>query len=129
MLRSRILPLAGVGGLFGLLWWQTSGGAVQPKSRAGKPEDQQMDVSGTMAGLAGTGGANTTENGPGTYDPKDTRLYSRSPDAQSKKNPGKVRDLDQDKLGPVNGPGKDGKHIGDRGSDLPWKRGEGGKGA
>jgi hypothetical protein len=128
-LRGRILPLAGVGGLFALLWTQTRGGAQAPRSHASTPASEQSSVSETLGALGSQGGKNTTDSGPGTYDPKDTKLYSKSPDAQSKKNPGKVRDLDSDKLGPVNAPGKDGKHIGDRDSDLPWKRGEGGKGA
>jgi hypothetical protein len=128
MLRSRALPLAGVAALGALLWRQTSGGVQEPKSRGDTPTSQQSSVSETMQSIAGTGGSNTSENGPGTYDPKDTRLYSKSPDAQSKKNPGKVRPLDKEKLGPVSSV-SGGKHIGDRESDLPWKRDEGGKGA
>ncbi|KAJ9133798.1 hypothetical protein NKR19_g8913 [Coniochaeta hoffmannii] len=129
MLKGRILPLAGVAGLGALLWTQTRGGAQAPRSRTDKPESQQSPVSETLQSIGGQGGQNASDSGPGVYDPKDTRLYSKSPDAQSKKNPGKVRDLDRDKLGPVNPAGNDGKHIGDRDSDLPWKRGEGGKGA
>ncbi|KAB5585693.1 hypothetical protein GE09DRAFT_1277175 [Coniochaeta sp. 2T2.1] len=109
MLKSRLLPLAGVAGLGALFWSQTSGGGQAPKTHASKPADQQAPVSETFQAIGSQGGKNTTDSGPGDYDPKDTRLYSRSPDAQSKKNPD--------------------KHIGDRGSHLPWKRGEGGKGA
>lgn len=130
LLRGRILPLAGVGALGGLLWWQTSGGAQAPKSRTSKPESQQAGISEALQSIGGQGGKNSSDSGPeNNYDHQNTRLYSNSPDAASKKNPGKVRPLDSDKLGPVNNPGNDGKHIGDRDSDLPWKRGEGGKGA
>lgn len=129
-LRGRILPLAGVAGIGALLWTQTRGGAQAPRSRASAPEDKQSGVSEALTGLGWQGGANAAERGRGgDHDPKDTRLYSRSPDASSKKNPEKARPLDRDALGPANPAGSDGKHIGDRDSDLPWKRGEGGKGA
>lgn len=128
-MKSRILPLAGVAGLGALLWTQTRGGAQAPRSRTSTPDSQQSGVSETLQGLGGQGGKNASDSGPEGHDPKDTRLYSKSPDAASKKNPGKVRPLDRDSLGPVNPTGNDGKHIGDRDSDLPWKRGEGGKGA
>lgn len=127
VLRGRMLPLAGVGALGGLLWWQTAGGAQSPKSRSAKPESQQAPVSEALQSIGGQGGKNASDQGAGPGS-KDTRLYSSSPDAASKKNPGKVRPLDKEQLGPVN-PGMDGKHMGDRDSDLPWKRGEGRKGA
>ncbi|OIW27875.1 hypothetical protein CONLIGDRAFT_634205 [Coniochaeta ligniaria NRRL 30616] len=125
LLRNRMLPLAGVAALGSFMLWQTYGGAKEPRSRASKPESQQLPVSETLQSIGGQGGRNAADRESSYNNPhQDTRQYSNSPDAASKKNPGKVRPLDREELGPVN-PGPDGKNIGDRSSDLPWKRGEG----
>jgi len=98
MFRSRVAPalltFAVVGGG---IYWQTAGGMQQPRSRAaGGDSDQQSDVSGTLQAAAGTGGSATRDESEqkalAKHDPKDTRLYSRSQTADSKRSSAKTRD-------------------------------------
>lgn len=125
-MKGRLLPLAGVAALCGFLLHQTWGGANEPRTRASKPPDEQAPVSETLLGASGLGGKSAADRGgpnKNGIDHEDARLWSNSPDALSKKNPAKARDMERDKMGPLP-PGNDGKHIGDRNTDLPWKKGE-----
>ncbi|KAK3937384.1 hypothetical protein QBC46DRAFT_294520 [Diplogelasinospora grovesii] len=127
MIRARAGPLALIAALMGGLLWQTGGGSQQPNSRAaGDPPDKKkkMAISETLQGMGGTGGSTARRQGDLDYDPKDTRIFSNSPSAHSKKNPQKVRDLpgEEDGAGGTGRQGLDGKHIGNRENDLPWKK-------
>ena len=86
MLRNRAVPVAAAAAVGGLLWWQTAGGRNQPVGRA---ERGNLPVSETLQATAGTGGARARDKGD---DPKDTRIASHTPDADSKRSPTKSRD-------------------------------------
>jgi len=96
MLRSRVGPaVAALAIVGGGIFWQTAGGTQQPRSRAVEGEGKS-DVSGSMQGLAGTGGAAARDKDDQEslkqQDPKDTRLYSKSQTADSKRSATKTTD-------------------------------------
>ncbi|KAL2150412.1 hypothetical protein VTH82DRAFT_6975 [Thermothelomyces myriococcoides] len=126
LFASRKGPLMIAAGICGGLLYTTYGGTQQPR-----PRQQQggAGLSEALQGAAGQGGARA-RGGEETealrrYDPKDTRLYSADPTAQSKRNPNKARSDDLSGDGTSPGAGL-GKHIGDRSEgqtgDLAWKR-------
>jgi hypothetical protein len=122
--QNRTVPIAIAAGLFGGLLYFTGGGANQPRPRAANDARGQMDVSGALQSMAGTGGQSARnaeqQDKLSQYDPKDTRIHSADPTAQSKRNPQKVK---SDDMG-GNVSQSQGKHIGDKGKDsgdLPWK--------
>lgn len=94
MMRARAAPLAAVAAGGALLYYQTKGGAKEPRSRTATSPENQSPVGETMAAIAGTGGKNTTKNGPesNVADPKDTHIASKSTDVTTKRNPQKSRD-------------------------------------
>lgn len=128
MYASRKGPLLAVGALFGGILYMTYGAKQQPRPRATHDAGTQVPVSETLQAIGGQGGARARDaeqrESLAQYDPKDTRIHSADPSAQSKRNPQKVRgDLGGDDTTP--GGGGQGKHIGDRGKDsgdLPWKK-------
>lgn len=87
MLRNRAVPVAAAAAVGGLLWWQTAGGRNQP---VGRSERGNIPVSETLQGKAGTGGARARAQGDLEVDPKDTRLASNKPEADSKRSPVKA---------------------------------------
>ncbi|KAK0750307.1 hypothetical protein B0T18DRAFT_322578 [Schizothecium vesticola] len=89
MLRNRAVPVAAAAAVGGLLWWQTAGGRNQP---VGHAERGNLPVSETLQAKAGTGGARARGKGELEDDPKDTRIASHTPDAESKRSPTKSRD-------------------------------------
>lgn len=121
MFRSRTGPLLIAAGLFGGLLYTTAGGSQQPRPAA---TGKTGGVSEALQGVAGQGGPAARDEQRVENDPKDTRLATASPSADSKRNPQKVRgDLGGDETTP--GGGYQGKHIGDKGEgsgDLPWKK-------
>lgn len=94
MFRGRAGPLAAVAAGAAFLFYQTMGGAKEPRSRASTSPENQSPVGETMAAIAGTGGKKTTEAGPqkNEVDPKDTRIPSHSTDVTTKRSPQKTRD-------------------------------------
>lgn len=138
-LATRTVPLLIAATLFGGLAYSTWGGTTQPRPRVTHDARSQASVSERLQSAAGTGGVQKTpgsdnpHEGPSAerleglkqYDPKDTRLFSNDPAAQSKRNPGKARSEELDRGGPSPGGGL-GKHIGERGEgkegDLAWKK-------
>ena len=88
MLRGRVVPVAAAAVLGAGLWWQTAGGRNQPKGHA---ERGGVPVSEALQSAAGSGGARARAPGDMNYEAKDTRIYSRSPDADSKRDAGKGR--------------------------------------
>ncbi|KAK4233652.1 hypothetical protein C8A03DRAFT_19305 [Achaetomium macrosporum] len=122
--QNRTVPIAIAAGLFGGLLYFTGGAKQQPRPRATHDATGQMPVSETLQSIAGTGGQTARsadqQDQQRQYDPKDTRIHSADPSAQSKRNPQKVK---SDDLG-GNVSQAEGKHIGDKGKDsgdLPWK--------
>lgn len=93
MLRSRAVPLLAAAGLGSGIYWQTRGGRNQPE---GRTTGSQTGLSETMQGMAGSGGPRARKGGGMDDSSKDTKLYSRSPTADAKRSPQKVRD---DELG------------------------------
>lgn len=131
MFASRKGPLMIAAGIFGGLLYSTYGANQQPRPRQQDTNDakSQAGISETLQSVAGQGGARARSGDEmeslRQYDPKDTRLHSADPGAQSKRNPQKARseDLPGDGTSPGGGLGK---HIGDRSDekegDLAWKR-------
>ncbi|AEO68483.1 uncharacterized protein THITE_2022370, partial [Thermothielavioides terrestris NRRL 8126] len=98
MFRSRAGPLLAAGGILGGLLYLTYGGRQQPRPQAApNTAVAGLPVSETLQAVAGTGGAHSRARDAEDreslrqYDPKDTRLHSADPSAQSKRNPQKVR--------------------------------------
>ncbi|GAB1318231.1 hypothetical protein MFIFM68171_08441 [Madurella fahalii] len=124
MFRSRTGPLLIAAGLFGGLLYTTAGGSQQPRPATTGGQGGGGGVSETLQGIAGQGGRSARDEQRVENDPKDTRMATASPSADSKRNPQKVRgDLGGDDNTP--GGGGQGKHIGDKGEgsgDLPWKK-------
>lgn len=92
--RTRKGPLLVALGIMSGLLYTTYGGRQEPRPRArgGVP------VSETLQSVAGTGGERTRSRDSAEdrealrqQDPKDTRLYSASPSAYSKRDVDKVR--------------------------------------
>jgi hypothetical protein len=90
-MRGRALPLLGVAALAGVIYSQTAGGSQQPNSRAANPPEKQSSVSESLQAAAGTGGKASRDGAP-EVDPKDTRLHSRNPTAESKRSSQKTTD-------------------------------------
>lgn len=119
---SRKGPLLIAAGVLGGLLYFGAGGRAQP--RPATKEGQPSQLSETLHGLAQQGGPSARVQSGMELDPKDTRMASTNPVADSKRNPQKVR-------GDLGGDGTDeggaglGKHIGNKGegsTDLPWKK-------
>ncbi|KAK3299590.1 uncharacterized protein B0H64DRAFT_472691 [Chaetomium fimeti] len=98
LLATRKVPLMIAAGVFGGLLYTTYGGVQQPRPRS--THDNAHDATGgtlseAAQAAAGTGGARARSGDDmealRQYDPKDTRLHSKDPGAQSKREPGKVR--------------------------------------
>ncbi|KAK2069907.1 hypothetical protein P8C59_004450 [Phyllachora maydis] len=95
VVRSRLVPALGALALFGGgIYWQTAGGAQQPRSRAAHALQDQSAVSESLQALAGTGGGPASDHGgpAAADDPKNTRLYSNDMSAPSKKSAQKTTD-------------------------------------
>ncbi|KAH6616161.1 hypothetical protein B0J18DRAFT_439045 [Chaetomium sp. MPI-SDFR-AT-0129] len=140
-LATRTVPLLIAATLFGGLAYSTWGGTTQPRPRVTHDARSQASVSERLQSAAGTGGVqkasgsggDSSHEGPSAerleslkqYDPKDTRLFSNDPAAQSKRNPDKARSGELDRGGPSPGGGL-GKNIGEREEgkegDLAWKK-------
>ncbi|AEO58478.1 hypothetical protein MYCTH_2041611, partial [Thermothelomyces thermophilus ATCC 42464] len=86
MLASRKVPLVLAAGIGSGLLYMTYGANQQPRPRQQQGEGGGVGVSETLQAAAGQGGARARQ-----YDPKDTRLHSADPAAQSKRNPDKTR--------------------------------------
>lgn len=93
MLRQRAGPILLATGIGGTLWWQTAGGKNQPRSRAMGDPKKTMPISETLQSLSGQGGASARKDKHIENDPKNTKIFSVSPDAPSKRNPDKTRNL------------------------------------
>ncbi|KAK3317548.1 hypothetical protein B0T19DRAFT_405236 [Cercophora scortea] len=95
MFRSRAVPLLFMAGVGSGIYYQTAGGKSQPRSRQSEDHPLKMPVSETLQSMSGQGGR-TARSKPShnEYDPKNTKIFSHSPDAHSKRNPTKVRDID-----------------------------------
>ncbi|KAK3385939.1 hypothetical protein B0H63DRAFT_560425 [Podospora didyma] len=91
MLRARAGPLLFASAIGGGLWWQTAGGKQQPASRAYADPSKSMHISETLQSLSSQGGPHARKTQHIDHDPKDTKIYSVSPDAATKKNVDKVR--------------------------------------
>lgn len=98
ILATRKVPLMIAAGVFGGLLYTTYGGVQQPRPRS--THDNTHDATGgtiseTAQALAGTGGQRARSGDDmeslRQYDPKDTRLHSKDPGAQSKREPSKVK--------------------------------------
>lgn len=89
LLRARAVPIFGTAALGSAIWYSTSGGRNQPRSRAEAPR-ASIPVSETLEGIAGSGGKRARKETLGE-DPKDTRVMSRRGSAPSKRSAGKVR--------------------------------------
>ncbi|KAL2157326.1 hypothetical protein VTH06DRAFT_6264 [Thermothelomyces fergusii] len=128
ILASRKVPLMLAAGIGGGLLYTTYGANQQPRPRQ-QAQQQGLGVSEALQAAAGQGGARARGDEETEalrrYDPKDTRLHSADPAAQSKRNPNKARSDDLGGDGTSSGGGL-GKHIGGRGEDqqgdLAWKR-------
>ena len=93
ILRTRAVPIAATAALGGFIWWQTAGGRSQPNSTAQSGTNTGMPVSETLRSIGSKEGTHARKDTSELdNDPKDTRIYSRSPSADSKRNPQKVRD-------------------------------------
>ncbi|KAK4154795.1 hypothetical protein C8A00DRAFT_14087 [Chaetomidium leptoderma] len=111
MFSSRKGPLLIAGGIFSGLLYMTYGGSQQPRPRAqaqaahdahdarsSSSSPEPVPVSETLQAVAGTGGGGSNTRGRdeveqsrGEHDRGDTRLYSQSPSAHSKREAAKVK--------------------------------------
>ncbi len=91
MLRARAVPILAVTALGSGIYWQTHTGKVQATSRATGDPSTKIPVSETLQNIGRQGGQYARKEKL-VYDPKDTRMLSQSPSADSKRNPQKVRD-------------------------------------
>ncbi|KAK1753582.1 hypothetical protein QBC47DRAFT_46189 [Echria macrotheca] len=91
LLRSRAVPIIGTAAVGAGIYYTTAGGRNQPRQRA--EGDTRPGMSEALQSVAGQGGARARD--PDTRidnDPRDTKIYSNSPTAESKRSPQKVRD-------------------------------------
>ncbi|KAK0713415.1 hypothetical protein B0T26DRAFT_614267, partial [Lasiosphaeria miniovina] len=95
MLRQQPGPILLATEIGSTLWWQTAGGKNQPRSRAMGDSEKTIPVSETLQSLSGQGGASASAHKDKHIenDPKNTKIFSVSPDAPSKRNPDKARNL------------------------------------
>ncbi|KAK0609936.1 hypothetical protein B0T17DRAFT_545562 [Bombardia bombarda] len=96
MFKGRAAPLLAMSALAGGMLYQTGGGTAQPRSRQkGGDGSHNIPVSETLQAIGGQGGrkANLPHEKGMEIDPKNTKIMSVSPDAHSKRNEDKVRDL------------------------------------
>ncbi|KAK0725267.1 hypothetical protein B0H67DRAFT_125972 [Lasiosphaeris hirsuta] len=91
MLRGRGPTLIAASVLGSGIYWQTRGGRNQPRSRVVGNPDSKMEISETLQGLAGSGGKTAQKQGELQNDPRDSRSYSHSTTAHSKKSAQKTR--------------------------------------
>jgi hypothetical protein len=89
--RGRGLPLAFALALGAGMLAMTAGGKSQPRPRTTTDPETSLPLSETLQSIGMQGGKHARKESL-EVDPKDTRLYSHSPDTDSKKSKVKAKD-------------------------------------